>query len=132
MKSHSPFYPSKVMLLGEYSVLTGSEGLAVPVDRYGGYWCETEDGASMQAMSDWLDHLTELAGRGIMQLNLEALRADIAGEVRFCSSIPRGCGLGSSGALTAAVLERYGKVPADLIESRRILAAMESFFNGKN
>ena len=132
MKSHSPFYPSKVMLLGEYSVLTGSEGLAVPVDRYGGYWCETEDGASMQAMSDWLDHLTELAGRGIMQLNLEALRADIAGEVRFCSSIPRGCGLGSSGALTAAVLERYGKVPADLIESRRILAAMESFFHGKS
>ena len=32
------FYPSKILLFGEYTVISGSDALALPLDKFRGCW----------------------------------------------------------------------------------------------
>ncbi len=69
-------------------------------------------------------------------LDLHACKEDLADGMYFKSDIPGGSGLGSSGALVAAVYGRYAHekiIPAtasDFQQLTSILAAMESWFHG--
>ena len=58
---------------------------------------------------------------------------DVSSGLSFESSIPVGYGMGSSGALTAAVYDRYARDPVKSVDDlREVLSAMEAFFHGKS
>ncbi len=81
--------------------------------------------------------LSEFAGSEILcqipGLDVPQLKRDLLFGLFFRSDIPVGYGLGSSGALCAAIYDRYCRVkttaPAEL---KVLFARMESFFHGSS
>ncbi len=141
MQQRKNFY-SKILLFGEYALIVGSEALSVPYrELYGSF---VFGGKSGDKAFDSNGHLKKYAGylrrlfqKGSLpgQLNISQFEKDIDEGLAFESNIPLGYGLGSSGALVAAVYERYArfKIPEeDLITLKRVFAAMESYFHGKS
>jgi mevalonate kinase len=65
-------------------------------------------------------------------LNLNSFRDDLATGLYFQSNIPNQYGVGSSGALTAALYHRYsrGNDALTLPEIRQQMAVIESFYHG--
>ncbi|MBC7642230.1 MAG: mevalonate kinase, partial [Flavobacterium sp.] len=69
------------------------------------------------------------------------LKADVDNGMYFDSSIPQGYGVGSSGALVAAIYDKYAQNKITVLENltrekllklKNIFAQMESFFHGKS
>lgn len=124
-------FPAKLLLFGEHVLLLGATALAVPVPAFGGYWA-------------WSEHRDRHHGRLLQFAQSEALKSvevldterfekDLKAGLFFQSDIPTGYGLGSSGALCAAVYARYSKEhTADLRELKSIFARMEGFFHGNS
>lgn len=129
-------YPAKVLLFGEHILMRGASALAAPLPLYSGHWAWSPADAPVKQLQlhAWADYLH--AQQPEIDLNAEDFRADLRKGLYFHSNIPTGYGLGSSGALCAAVYDRYAAhkiLAADtdrLPELRRILAVMESFFHG--
>ena len=76
-----------------------------------------------------------------MQFDHERLEADILKGLHFDSSIPQGYGVGSSGALVAAIYDRYAKDKITVLENltrdklmtlKKAFATMESYFHGNS
>jgi mevalonate kinase len=84
-----------------------------------------------------LKYLEKQQDRGSLleDLDLSKLREMIEGGLYFNSTIPRGYGVGSSGALVAAIFDAFAtagikKIAGDLARLRSILGQMESFYHG--
>lgn len=132
MSHLSRTFPAKLLLFGEYTVLTGSQALAVPLTRWKGIWDQgpatTTVDSFFTAYIQWLEthQLITLKARERM------LEENKAGW-RYTADIPIGYGLGSSGAFVAALHERYLKqedAPPEKI--REMLADMEGYFHGSS
>lgn len=127
-------YLSKLLLFGEYTIINGSRALAVPYDRYFGEWVKAEE--PDVRLLGFADYLNQKGGPDF--LNVAAFRAACREGWIFRSNIPLGYGLGSSGALCAAVYDRFATAPvlrtdtAALTELKRQLAWMESYFHGSS
>ena len=76
-----------------------------------------------------------------MTFDIEALNQDIDQGMFFDSSIPQGYGVGSSGALVAAIYDKYADEKITVLENltrdkllklKAIFSEMESFFHGKS
>ena len=76
-----------------------------------------------------------------MKFDLETLNKDIERGMYFDSSIPQGYGVGSSGALVAAIYDEYAENKITVLENltrdkllklKKIFGEMESFFHGKS
>jgi len=100
-----PLFYAKVLLFGEYGIIKDSMGLSIPYNYYQGAFQfaqskteETED--SNRHLQKYLAHLITLNAEGnlIADLDLQAFADDIQNGLFFDSSIPRGFGVGSSGA----------------------------------
>jgi mevalonate kinase len=79
-------------------------------------------------LSDFARSLRDLAAE---KMDAEAFERDLAAGLFFDSDIPIGYGLGSSGALCAAVYDRYCRSKtSNLADLKAILGRMESFFHG--
>ena len=72
---------------------------------------------------------------------MEALETDIHAGMYFDSSIPQGYGVGSSGALVAAIYDKYAHNKITVLENltrekllslKAVFSEMESFFHGKS
>jgi mevalonate kinase len=130
---HMRHYPSKLLLFGEHILLLGARALAVPVPKFWGRWAETTPGTPADlagALAAFANSAT-LGAIGI--LDIPRFKADIRRGLYFQSTIPQGYGLGSSGALCAAIYDRYAlHRTSDLSELKGIFSAMESFFHGKS
>ncbi len=135
-------YPSKILLLGEYGILLGSVGLAVPYPVFGGSFAlpgQQDDSVdagtahdSNQNLRSLLEYL-ESRTDDFQFLDLGKLRQDLESGLWFNSNIPQGYGVGSSGALTAALFENYeaqGATDQTISEVRHKLAAIEKYFHG--
>ena len=127
-------YPSKLLLFGEHILLLGARALAVPVPAFYGQWAWRISGEQPDM---WADRLREFAGseplKAVTGLEVSRFQADLQAGLFFKSTIPAGYGLGSSGALCAAVYDRYaGRKTADLAELKAIFAGMERFFHGQS
>ena len=124
-------FPSKLLLFGEYSIIKGAQALAIPFSRYNGQW---EYGGEAYNLAEWGDYLLNLQQKGdlLADLDVVAFQAALAKGLNFKSSIPTGYGVGSSGALCAAVYHTYkqGLAPQNPIELKQLLAQLESFFHG--
>ena len=129
-------YPAKVLLYGEHITLRGGEALAVPLPLFGGRWA-VEPGTPVTELLDWVGYLMNpgVRARLVATLDLEAAADFFAGGGHFVADIPRGYGLGSSGALTAALYHRFAAphtVPADTGLLKADLAVLEGYFHGKS
>ena len=147
MESNPLFY-AKILLFGEYGIIKDAMGLSIPYNFYQGAFKQSDDltGKALKSngyLVEYLDHLRNLSSTGelLADLNLDAFEADIHSGLYFDSSIPQGFGVGSSGALVAAIYDRYAKnkIEAegnmgrqDLITLKQIFSQMESYFHGKS
>jgi len=137
-------YHPKVLLFGEYSVLAGSRALTVPLTTFSASWAfvsEANDKRQAVASNKSLQHFYQYLcshERFAEILNLNALQEALQYGLYLHSNIPLGYGLGSSGAVVAAVFERFAKDDIQkyfsqedhLSELRQILADMEAFYHG--
>lgn len=129
-------YYSKILLLGEYTIIQGSSALAVPYARYAGHWAlGMRPSTSNTALMQWLAYLQGVEVH--FDMALEAFAADVERGLLFQSNIPQGYGVGSSGALVAAFYDRYvTKIEGaeaskiSLLDLKKRLQALESYFHG--
>ena len=129
-------FNSKVLLFGEYGIIKGSKGLAIPFKPFGG---ELVFGNSSKKKS-LVDFFTYLKRSPILkkELDLVRLESDINAGLDFTSNIPQGFGLGSSGALCAAIFSEYSVIyrrnqefdSNTLSYIQEIMSIMESCFHG--
>ncbi len=77
----------------------------------------------------------------LVTFDLDTLKNDVATGMFFDSSIPQGYGVGSSGALVAAIYDKYAQNKITVLENltrekllrlKTIFGQMESFFHGKS
>ena len=135
MIMESRVYHGKVILFGEYSMIFGSPALLMPYYPSSARWQYAENSNDEFAMSssrslyDFLSYLIENEDVNSV-LDLMAFKKDLDEGLYFASDIPYGYGVGSSGALTAAVYERYCIDKAvDNVLLRSLLASMENCFH---
>lgn len=144
----NPLFYAKILLFGEYGIIKDAMGLSIPYNFYQGAFKSTtslegESRSSNQHLIKYLNHLQNITASGeiLGALNLDAFKTDIENGLYFDSSIPQGFGVGSSGALVAAIYDRYAvnKITAegnmhrdDLIQLKKIFSQMESYFHGKS
>ncbi|MEP6647582.1 MAG: hypothetical protein ABJC12_10885 [Saprospiraceae bacterium] len=127
MAQRNESYPAKLLLFGEYSVLSGSQALAVPLKQYHGSWTKQNEHtkSSLLPFVDWLEE------RNIIHKELSArIISDLENGLIFQSTIPQGYGIGSSGALVAAMYDRYFEEPDSIDHIQAEMAAMETYFHG--
>lgn len=114
-------------------------GLAAPVEHYYGVFKtgelkthdEKNSNQSLELFANYIIHHEQLAD----QYDTNAFLDDIENGLYFDSNIPQGYGLGSSGALVAAVYYQYRKFKKKnfvLSELKNELAMLESYFHGKS
>lgn len=130
--------PAKILLFGEHIVIKGAQALVIPFDHFSGKWRQATSsehlGELQMNLADFSNYLEEFKG-GISFASQQFLQ-DLEDAWYFDSNIPRGYGLGSSGAITAAVFKKYcldyHSVIAEksLGDLKHIFAKMESFFHG--
>jgi mevalonate kinase len=125
-------FSAKVLLFGEYTILLDGHALAIPLDVFQSEWKQSTSCCELSLIEfcRFLKNSEELN----KILDLDQFEAHIKNGLCFDSKIPFGYGLGSSGALTAAVLHQYDTTHMSrrIDDLKRILAQMESFFHGKS
>ncbi|MFN3530316.1 MAG: mevalonate kinase [Bacteroidia bacterium] len=141
-------YYAKILLFGEYGIIEDAMGLSIPYNQYQGQFSFTQS-EGVQAkksnahLQEFLNYLRALQASGDLPaaLNLERFAADIAGGMHFDSSIPQGFGIGSSGALVAAVYDRYAEQKIEpseqlnqeqIAELKRVFGQLEAHFHGRS
>lgn len=124
-------FPAKVLLLGEYTILNGSKALALPYHSLKGGWSfeKTDSEANDNSRKSLLNFMEK---SGVDSIDLNKMKIDLADGIWFDSTIPQGFGLGSSGAVIAAIYERYGSPTENLQQDKKELAKLEDFFHGSS
>ncbi len=140
-----PLFYSKILLFGEYGIIKDSKGLSIPYNFYKGA-LKSDDNQSEEAVKSnaslrrFAAHLATL-DPALVSFDIRSLQADVESGMYFDSSIPQGYGVGSSGALVAAVYDKYALDKITVLENltreklvrlKSIFGAMESFFHGKS
>jgi len=143
-----PLFYSKILLFGEYGIIRDSKGLSIPYNFYNGALKKSESpsveaiasNASLKRFADYLQTL-ENEKTNLVSFDLQSLKNDIETGMYFDSSIPQGYGVGSSGALVAAIYDKYAHNKITVLENltrekllqlKNIFSQMESFFHGKS
>ncbi|AWA29556.1 mevalonate kinase [Flavobacterium magnum] len=143
-----PLFYSKILLFGEYGIIKDSKGLSIPYNFYNGALKSDGNPAAEAIKSNanlkrFISHLETLQAEQpeLVQFDLGALKKDVEAGMYFDSSIPQGYGVGSSGALVAAIYDKYAKNKITVLENltreklltlKNIFGQMESFFHGKS
>ena len=139
-----PLFYSKILLFGEYGIIRDSKGLSIPYNFYNGALKSDENPSveaikSNQNLKRLASHLATLQEEQpeLVTFNLESLNNDIESGMYFDSSIPQGYGVGSSGALVAAIYDKYANNKITVLENltreklltlKNIFSQMENFF----
>ncbi len=140
-----PLFYAKILLFGEYGIIKDAKGLSIPYNFYKGALKISDiknkkAQSSNQKLSEFVDFLEQINST-LVTFNIKQLREDLAKGLYFDSSIPQGYGIGSSGALVAAIYDRYANNRITILENltrdkllklKEIFGQMESFFHGKS
>ncbi len=127
-------WPAKLLLFGEYTVLLKGEALAIPLPRMNGHWTNNAQqvDSSLLQWAQWLDRQRAI-GHLPWPIRTGEFLQFVEEGGHFSSSIPPGCGVGSSGALVAALAETYSDdLPEDLDIRLAGLAKLEKYFHGNS
>jgi mevalonate kinase len=143
-----PLFYSKILLFGEYGIIEDSKGLSIPYNFYNGALKKESNPSeiaikSNESLSRFVTYLESLATEknNLAIFNFNALKKDVEEGMFFDSSIPQGYGVGSSGALVAAIYDKYAQDKITVLENltrekllhlKGVFAQMESFFHGKS
>ena len=141
----NPLFYAKILLFGEYGIIENSQGLTLPYSFYKGCFkfstLESDfEKKSNESLKKYWEYLAKLELPEQFRLDLSALKKDIENGLFFDSNIPQGYGVGSSGALVAAIFDRYSVVQHkpeeigknELKELKKVFGELESFFHGKS
>ena len=140
-----PLFYSKILLFGEYGIIKDSKGLSIPYNFYNGALKITDTNTEVAKYSNaklfkFYNYLKNL-NSPIVNFNLDKFHNDLQLGMHFDSSIPEGYGVGSSGALVAAIYDYYANDKITVLENltrekllklKDIFSNMESFFHGKS
>jgi mevalonate kinase len=140
-----PLFYSKILLFGEYGIIKDSKGLSIPYNFYNGALKVDENPSeeaiksneSLKRFASYLENID----KDLASFDVDKLKSDVEAGMYFDSSIPQGYGVGSSGALVAAIYDKYASDKITVLENltrekllklKAIFSAMESFFHGKS
>jgi mevalonate kinase len=143
-----PLFYSKILLFGEYGIIKDSKGLSIPYNFYNGALKISEELTDASAQSNknlerlaiHIESLQE-SDKDFPKFDISSLRSDINAGMYFDSSIPQGYGVGSSGALVAAIYDKYAIDKITVLENltrekllilKDVFGKIESFFHGKS
>lgn len=152
MSTKADIFYGKVLLFGEYSILFNSKGLTIPYSHFTGQLSFINDDKytdfesavlSNTQIKEFLNYMLELEAKGEMpcEIDFKRLDTDLAKGLYFESNIPQGYGIGSSGALVAAIYDRYctNKIESDesitgenISRLKNIFSKLESLFHGQS
>jgi len=141
-----PLFYAKILLFGEYGIIKDSKGLAIPYNSFQGALKVSKKPSHISEQSNrnllkFYQYLCSISNDKLMDFRLDELKQDIDKGMYFDSSIPQGYGVGSSGALVAAVYDKYANDKITILENltrdkllklKKIFSLMESFFHGKS
>lgn len=142
-------YYSKILLFGEYGIIEDSMGLSIPFDDFKGNFLFESNGDtefenySNTELKKYAEHLSDLCAERNFgcDLDVSAFRSDIKKGMFFDSSIPSGFGVGSSGAIVAAIYGKYARNKIeitkdisneDILSLKSLFGEMEAYFHGKS
>lgn len=122
-------YPAKLLLFGEYTVLHGSQALAVPFHKWSGVWRQSDKAPVYDPVDyyRWL-LMSDLIDEGMYSRMID----DHNDGWQYEADIPMGYGVGSSGAFVAAIYDRYfhSAIKDDVEKQTSTLSKMEAWFHG--
>jgi mevalonate kinase len=137
---------AKILLFGEHTLMIGSEALSVPYNKFSGILRTGSElmanptfSSSNQVLKGYHEFLKKnLCGSNYFTIDLEAFDRDISKGLYFDSNIPQGYGLGSSGALIAALFSRYrvseeesnSSTTSRLAKLKSFFSLLEGYFHG--
>lgn len=150
MKKRPGIFYAKILLFGEYSILCDSMGLTIPYTHFKGELSFINEDkytdldfalSSNKLLKEYAVYIRNLKDNGTLKcdFDIDAFEQDIENSLYFESSIPQGYGVGSSGALVAALFERYvsaaisrdPRMPKEqMLKLKEQLAQLESYFHG--
>ncbi len=138
-----PLFYAKILLFGEYGIIKDSKGLAIPFNSYKGALQKATELSDLQKESNLslIRFYTYLRAidTDIVDFRWNQFNSDINDGMYFDSSIPQGYGVGSSGALVAAIYDKYAINKITILENltrekllklKETFSLMESFFHG--
>lgn len=132
----SKIYPSKLLIFGEYTVLNGSQALALPLSRWHGRWIQDERSTrDTSSPLNLYNYVEWLKGKKVTTVTTaDLIWKDFEDGWHYQSDIPIGFGLGSSGAFVAALYDRYihdqeGQIQ---VTSLATMSIMEGYFHGSS
>jgi len=142
MKNSSP-YPSKIMLAGEYGVVVGGSALTIPFHRYQAKIRSVNDTPPgkedevqqslkyIQLLYQFIQSLPD--GTFYAPPDMEKFAENLQ-SYWLDLNIPIGFGLGSSGAVSAAIYDMFFPSSNTLTfqQQKEDLASIESYFHGKS
>ena len=141
----APLFYSKILLFGEYGIIKNSKGLSIPYNFFKGGFklgdlSVEEVSKSNKNLKLFKDFISKI-DKNIVVFDLNKINEDLDKGMYSDSTIPQGYGVGSSGALVAAVYDRYAQNKITILENltknkilvlKNIFSKMESFFHGKS
>lgn len=138
-----PLFYAKILLFGEYGIIKDSKGLSIPYNFYRGALRLHADETTLDSHKKLVEFCAYLKtlSPALVKFNWEELQVDLDQKMYFESSIPQGYGVGSSGALVAALYDQYATDKITVLENltkeklqhlKKIFAQMESFFHGQS
>jgi mevalonate kinase len=135
MKTRS--FCSKIILFGEYSVIQNSMALLTPYNLFEGSLSFRKNGLKVidPELKSFAQYIKTKASKGELNFpfDVNSFEFDVAQGLTFDSSIPQGFGVGSSGALCAAIYDHYSNGEKDNIsELKKNFAVLESHFHGSS
>jgi mevalonate kinase len=143
-----PLFYSKILLFGEYGIIKDSKGLSIPYNFYKGALkisneltdASAQSNKNLERLATHIESLQD-SDKGFPKFDITSLRSDVKSGMYFDSSIPQGYGVGSSGALVAAIYDKYAIEKITVLENltrekllilKDIFGKIESFFHGKS
>lgn len=135
----NPLFYAKIILFGEYGIIENSKGLIVPYNFYQGALKFEASDISEQSNAHLNNYAKFLEEKFAESFDTKAFSEDVAKGMYFDSNIPQGYGVGSSGALVAAIYDKYAYNKIDITKDldkdkinslKKFFGQLESFFHG--
>ena len=141
-------FSSKILLFGEYSVVVGGGALAIPFEAYQSNFKLPKNNSSLSDTAKWSNNTLQQFATAInkmlqskdlkLNIDIQRLQKDLRKGLYLDSNIPKGYGLGSSAAVVAGVVSKYGKQSIEKLEKESLqklqqqLGVLESHFHGRS
>jgi mevalonate kinase len=131
-------YAAKVLLFGEYTIIKGTAALAFPLNVYQGSWQHNSE-INTENLKKWSKYIDNQDFKEIFKFDKYRFEEELSKGLHFHSTIPIGYGVGSSGALCAALYEEFS-IPKktlsteknSIFELKTVFQTLENFFHGSS